>query len=80
MSKTLEQEFAEYVAMHKFTILFAMVKKYYIALQAAGTPIDDIPDKLAQRELARLVMLPDNLATFNRLYEKAWEELRDYAI
>lgn len=80
MSKTLEQEFAEYVAMHKFTILFTMVKKYYLSLEAAGTPIDDAPDKLAQRELARLVMLPDNLATFNRLYELAWEELKEYAI
>lgn len=80
MSKTLECEANEYIALHKFTILFVMIKKYYLALQAAGTPIDDVPDKLAQRKLARLVMLPDNLATFNRLYEQAWEELREYAI
>lgn len=80
MYETLEQEFEKYKAQHKFTVLYAMVKRYYLALEAAGTQLTCSPDELTSREIARIVMLPDNLATFNRLYEKAWEDLAEYAI
>lgn len=79
--ETLEQEFEKAKAIHKYSVLFAMIKKYYTDLQGTGINIpdfmrDDSPEELAQKDLKCLVTMPDNLKTFNRLYELAWEEVK----
>ena len=79
-NQTLEQELTDRIAEHKFIVLYAMIKKYYLTLEAAGTYIPDTPDNLTQKELAKLLMLPDNGITFNKLYESAWNEIKEDAI
>ena len=80
VEKLLEEEFAEYAALHKYSVVFAMAKKYYIDLQETGVNIpdfmrDDSPDELARRDLIKLITAPDGGKEFNRLYELAWEEV-----
>lgn len=79
---TLEREFEEYKALHKYAVLKAKVMDYYNTLEQSQVNLpnfmrDDNAEKLADRELRRLVLLDDNLATFNRLYERAWEEIAE---
>ena len=57
--------------------------KYYQDLQDTNTVNipdflrDDSPEKLADRELKRLVMNPDGLGEFNRLYELAYKDVAE---
>ena len=78
--QSLEAEFETYKALHKYSILFAVIKKYYIDLQGTGVNIpdflrDDAPELLAKRDLKNLLARPDGGFEFNRLYELAWREL-----
>ena len=81
--KTLETEFEEFKALHKYSILFARIKKYYADLQGTGVTIpdfmrDDSPDALAKRDLRNLLTRDDKFKEFNRLYELAWEEVAPF--
>ena len=78
---TLESEFEQFKAMHKYSILLAVAKKYYIDLQQSGRvniPAfmqANIAEESAKKDLQRLLSLPDGGRKFNSLYEKAWQEV-----
>ena len=80
----LHEEFEQYKALHKFSILKAMMMRYYETLEQGQVDIPefckDIDSKhryelLAMRELKALICQGDNLERFNSLYEKAYTEL-----
>ena len=75
--KTLENEFREMVAQHKFAVVYAAAVKYYEDLQGTGAVLADTPENLTQQHMAKLMMMQDNGITFNRLYEEAWHEIAD---
>ena len=70
-------------AIHKYKVLKVRIMKYYQDLQNTGCVNipdflrDDSPEKLADRELRRLVMNPDGLGEFNRLYELAYKDVAE---
>lgn len=75
---TLEREFAEYKALHKYAIMKIMLMRYFQTVQQGGVNIpdfmrDDTPARLADREIKKLVI--NDINKFNDLYEKAYEEL-----
>lgn len=75
---TLEREFEEYKALHKYAIMKAMMMRYFKTLQQGEVNMpdfmrDDSPERLADRELKKLVV--NDINKFNSLYEKAYEEL-----
>lgn len=75
---TLEEEFLYYAAIHRFSILKAMMIKYYSTLEADSINLpdfqrEDSPEKLADKDVKNLVLTDIN--KFNSLYEKAWAEL-----
>lgn len=81
---TLEKEFEEYKALHKYSILKAKMMRYFETIEQSEIDIPEFQkdehDKnriefLANRELNALVLRDDNLQKFNSLYEKAWAEL-----
>ena len=77
------KEFEEYKALHKYAILKAKAVKYYQDLEANSATIPDFmrqgqtPESLADGDIRNLICIPDNLATFNRLYEQAYQELAE---
>lgn len=76
----LENEFEQFKALHKFSILKAMMKRYYETIQQGQVNLpdfmrDDTPEKLADKDIKALVCRGDNLEKFNSLYEKAYTEL-----
>ena len=75
---TLEREFEEYKALHKYAIMKVMLMRYFRAIQQGGVNIpdfmrEDSPERLADREIKKLVI--NDINKFNSLYEKAYEEL-----
>lgn len=77
---TLEQEFEEFKALHKFSVLKGKMINYYRTIQQNEENLpnfmrDDTPEKLADRDIRNLVLLNDGLFKFNSLYEKAWCEV-----
>lgn len=75
---TLEREFEEMKALHKYSIMKAMIVNYYKTIQQNEVNLpnfmrDDTPEKLAERDLKNLVL--NDINKFNSLYEKAYEEL-----
>lgn len=83
MQKGLLNELSTRTALHKYSVLKARIMKYYQDLQDTGCVNipdflrDDSPEKLADRELRRLVMNPDGLGEFNRLYELAYKDVAE---
>lgn len=78
MEITLEEEFTQYVAIHKISILKAMMIKYYKTLEINDIVLPDFqrndsPEKLADRDIKNLILY--DFKRFNSLYEKAWAEL-----
>lgn len=76
----LEQEFEEYKAAHKYSILKAKIMNYYADLQDTGINIpdflrEDTPEKLADRDLQELLSTCSGIEKFNKLYEMAWQEI-----
>ena len=72
---SLEDEFEQYKALHKYSILKAMVIDYFQTLEQGEVNIpdfqrDDSPEKKAEKELAKLAIADIN--RFNSLYEEAW--------
>lgn len=80
---TLEQEFEEYKALHKYAILKAKITQYYRDLESEQINIPDFqrigqrPEDLADRDLKALILRNDNLQEFNRLYELAYNDLSE---
>lgn len=75
---SLEREFEEFKALHKYAILKAMMMRYFETVQQGEVNMpdfmrDDTPEKLADKELRKLVV--NDINKFNSLYEKAYEEL-----
>ena len=71
---SLEEEFVQYRALHKYTVLKAMLIKYYQDLdnaQAIKSPVS--AEERATEEIRYLVMRDTNLKEFNRLYERAYQ-------
>ena len=83
MQKDLLYELNTKKAIHKYKVLKVKIMKYYQDLQDTNTVNipdflrDDSPEKLADRELRRLVMNPDGLGEFNRLYELAYKDVAE---
>jgi hypothetical protein len=74
----LEEEFSQFVAIHKLAILKAKIIDYYRTLEQTGINIpdfmrDDTPEKKADKDIKNLLLTDIN--KFNSLYEKAWGEL-----
>ena len=75
---SLEREFEEYKALHKYAIMKAMMMRYFRTLQQGEVNMpdfmrDDSPERLADRELKKLVV--NDINKFNSLYEKAYEAI-----
>lgn len=83
LQNSLLKEFEEYKAVHKYAILKAKAVKYFQDLEANSATIPDFmrqgqtPESLADGEIRNLMCIPDNLATFNKLYEQAYQELAE---
>ena len=81
--ENLLNELSKRKALHRYGVLKARIMKYYQDLEGTGCVNipdflrDDSPEKLADRELKRLVMNPDGLNEFNRLYELAYKEVAE---
>ena len=79
--KDLLYELSTKKAIHKYKVLKVRIMKYYQDLQDTNTVNipdflrDDSPEKFADRELKRLVMNPNGLGEFNRLYEIAYKDI-----
>ena len=83
MQKGILNEMSERFALHRYSVLKARIMKYYQDLEGTGCVNipdflrDDTPEKLADRELKRLVMNPNGLGEFNRLYELAYKDVAE---
>ena len=79
MEHTLEKEFEEYKALHKYSVLKAKIMQYYKDLEEGQVNLPDFmretPEEKADKELSILVSYyPEK---FNRLYERVWEEIAE---
>lgn len=78
---TLELEFEEYKAIHKYSILKARIIQYYRDIEANTVTVPDFqrrgqtPEDLADRDLRLMLASPEGLKEFNRLYELAYQDL-----
>lgn len=80
MTMTLEEEFEEFKAKHKYKVLKVMILRYYESLLGAGclnvSNINTL-EKLADSDIISLLLKNDNLIRFNKLYEIAYNELAE---
>ena len=67
--KTLEAEFLQYKMIHKYSILRAALIKFYSDIIL---PLDKKPEDMADEILKELIDKRDNLQTFNKMYELAY--------
>lgn len=80
---TLEQEFEQYKAVHKYAVLKCKIIRYYKDLEADKVTVPDFqrigerPEDLADRDLRLMLSSPDGLKEFNRLYEMAYQDLAE---
>lgn len=75
---TLEKEFRIAKFNHKITIVMAKMIDYYETIMQGSLQIPsfmggDTPEKLAERDVNNLI--ETDMAKFDRLYEKAYNEL-----
>lgn len=76
--KTLENEFAETVAIHKGTVVKATMMKFYKDLLDTNTLSNDvIAEMLANKELKEILLKNDS-KLFNHLYKISWEAVKEY--
>ena len=83
MEMTLEEEFEERKAIHKYAVLKAELLNYYISLNNAGATIPSFlqkqtPEDKANEYLADLALKNDNFKTFNEKYELAWQKVAPF--
>ena len=80
---TLENEFEQHKAAHKYAILKARIIQYYKDLEAGQVLVPDFqrigqrPEDLADRDLKELILRPDGLKKFNELYEHAYQDIAE---
>ena len=76
---SLEKEFELYKQIHKATILQAKMTTYYENLQNTGITIPDFmqtpPCKLAEKAVLDLICYSPKM--FEKLYNKAWDEVAE---
>ena len=75
---SLEQEFEEYKALHKYAILKTKIMDYYRTIRQGEVNIPDFmddfaPARMADIQLRKLVL--SDMDKFNSLYEQAYTEL-----
>lgn len=78
----LEAEFEQFKAVHKYATLKARMIQFFTDAQNGEVNIpdfmrDDTPEKLADREIRRILCMPDGLERFDRLYNACWEEIAE---
>lgn len=72
----LEQEFEEYKAQHKYSVLVAKMIDYYETIMADEILLPfDTAEKRAIESVGELYNRDKN--EFNRLYEIAWNEIAE---
>lgn len=80
---TLEREFEEFKALHKYAIVKCKAVQYFRDIEDGMPTIPDFmrkgqtPEDLADKFMRQLLCLPDGGKTFNKLYETAYEELAE---
>ena len=81
---TLENEFATYAWRHKLDILKALMIKHYQDLKDTNTQClsenikDNSAEDLAESEVLELLLRDDDGQEFNRLYNFAWDIVKEY--
>lgn len=82
MKVSLEDEFEQYKACHKYSVLKAKMIDYYTTLDMGKVNLpnflrNDSPEKRADEELRNIISMPDGMKRFNELYEIAWESIAE---
>lgn len=77
-SGSLEDEFEQYKALHKYAVLKAKMIMYYEVVLANSVELPpfmggDTPEKCADRDIKELAL--NDINKFNESYEKAWCEI-----
>ena len=83
MEITLEQEFEEFKAIHKYSVLKAKLMKYYEDLYNTGITIPSFlqnktPEQSANEYISDLMLKSDDFKLFNAKYELAWNEIAPF--
>ena len=81
---TLEREFYLTTMRHKGAILMAKIMEYYREQEECRHGVK-IPDcvmvgmwqRQAYKDIQKILLLPDGENLFNKLYESAWQELKE---
>lgn len=80
MEITLEQEFEQFKALHKYAVLKAKIMKYYSDLEVNAVDIPyflkETPEQKADKDLSYLLLFHKD--KFNELYEEVWKEVAVY--
>ncbi len=81
---SLEQEFEEFKAIHKYSILKAVMMKYYSDLEEMREETnmpdfmrEDTPEKLAEKSIKTLILGEDGINRFNYFYDLAWNKVAE---
>lgn len=79
---TLEQEFTDCLAQHKYAVLKAKIVDYYRTLEMGKVNLPDFvrndsPEVLADRDLRHILCGENGLEKFNELYEAAWNSIAE---
>lgn len=80
---TLEHEFEEYKAIHKYSVLKAKLIDYYRTLEQDKILVPDFqrqhetPEALADKDIRMLILRPNGLQLFNHYYELAYKDLAE---
>ena len=77
METTLEREFEEFKAIHKYSVLKAKLIKYYDDLQNANVICFNSEDR-ADEFILNLILKNNGYELFNEKYELAWKEIAPY--
>ena len=81
--RTLEREFEDFKAIHKYAIMKVKLVRYFQDLEDGTIQLPnflrqhDTPEAKADRAIRELVTAPDGGRRFNELYEQAYPELAE---
>lgn len=81
--QTLEREFEDFKALHKYAIMKVKLVRYFRDLEEATAQIpnflrpNDTPEAKADQAIYELVNAPDGGKRFNQLYEQAYQEIAE---
>jgi len=82
MKVSLEDEFSQAKAQHKYAVLKAKMIAYYQAVDEGKINLPDFlrsnsPEKRADNDIQNILASDDGLKKFNELYEIAWNSVAD---